>query len=256
MVILSFGGGTNSTALLVELRERGEPVDLIMFADTGGERPETYEYLHNVMNGSGGWLESNSMPQITIVRKAGNGETLEENCLRKNMLPSLAYGFKSCSQKFKIAPQDKFCNNHPEVRAIWNKGETVTKLIGYDADESHRWHGKNFDNEKYTFRAPLVEWNMGRDECIESIRRAGLPLPGKSSCFFCPASRKPEILDLAAKHPALLARALKMEAQAQLITVKGLGRRFAWADFIKSAEDQANLFPPEIDCGCYDGTSA
>jgi len=249
MVLVSYGAGTNSTALLVEMRERGEPVDIILFADTGGERPEVYAYIQTMND----WLESNGMPQIVIVRKGGNGETLEENCLRKNMLPSLAYGFKSCSQKYKIAPQDKFCNNHPDIRAAWARGKTVTKLIGYDADEPHRWLGKNWDTPKYTFRAPLVEWDMGRDECVAAIRRAGLPLPGKSSCFFCPASRKPEILDLAAKHPDLMERALKMEANAQLTTVKGLGRRFAWADLIKSAEDQANLFPPEIDCGCYDG---
>lgn len=249
MVILSFGGGTNSTALLVEMRERGEPVDLILFADTGGERPETYAYIQII----GDWLESNGMPAITIVRKGGNGETLEENCLRKKMLPSLAYGFKSCSQKYKIAPQEKFCNNHAPVRAIWKRGEQVTKLIGYDADESHRWEGKNWDSPRYKYRAPLVEWNMGREECVQSIRRAGLPLPGKSSCFFCPASRKPEILDLAAKHPNLMQRALAMEGNAELTSVKGLGRRFAWADVIKSAADEISLFTPAISCGCYDG---
>lgn len=39
----AFGGGVNSTAMLVEMHKRGIRPDLILFADTGGERPETYE---------------------------------------------------------------------------------------------------------------------------------------------------------------------------------------------------------------------
>jgi serine/threonine protein kinase len=41
------------------------------------------------------------------------------------MLPSLAYGFKSCSQKFKIAPQDKYTNNLPQPKALWKAGDKV-----------------------------------------------------------------------------------------------------------------------------------
>ncbi|MDG9927457.1 MULTISPECIES: hypothetical protein [unclassified Pseudomonas] len=43
-VVVAYGAGTNSTALLVEMVRLGEPVDAILFADTGGERPETYAY--------------------------------------------------------------------------------------------------------------------------------------------------------------------------------------------------------------------
>lgn len=37
MIVASFGGGTNSTAMLIGMWERGENVDLILFADTGGD---------------------------------------------------------------------------------------------------------------------------------------------------------------------------------------------------------------------------
>ena len=36
MNLVSFGGGTNSTAMLIGMFERQIPVDLILFADTGG----------------------------------------------------------------------------------------------------------------------------------------------------------------------------------------------------------------------------
>lgn len=48
--IVSFGGGTNSAALLVGLYQHNISVDLILFADTGAEQPHTYCFLQT-MNG-------------------------------------------------------------------------------------------------------------------------------------------------------------------------------------------------------------
>ena len=45
MNIVSFGGGTNSTAMIIGMYRKKIPVDLILFADTGGERPCTYEHV-------------------------------------------------------------------------------------------------------------------------------------------------------------------------------------------------------------------
>ena len=43
--MVSYGGGANSTALLVGLHQHHIPVDLVLFADTGAEHPHTYAYL-------------------------------------------------------------------------------------------------------------------------------------------------------------------------------------------------------------------
>lgn len=247
--VVSYGAGTNSTAMLVGLHERGERPDVILFADTGGERPETYKHRDTINE----WCASVGFPKIVTVKKEGNLETLEENCLRLNMLPSIAYGFKSCSHKYKIQPQEKWANNDVHCLAVWATGEKIVKLIGYDADENHR--AKIPEDKKYTYRYPLVEWGWGREECVETISRAGLPQPGKSACFFCPSSKPREILELKRTHPDLLQRALTMEANAQLTSVKGLGRSFAWADLIKFNEAQLDMFNhvPDVPCGCYDG---
>ena len=45
MNIVSYGAGINSTAMLIGLHQKGIPIDLILFADPGGEQPYTYEYL-------------------------------------------------------------------------------------------------------------------------------------------------------------------------------------------------------------------
>ena len=248
MMIVSYGGGTNSTALLVGLLERGERPDAILFADTGAELPETY--IHVMMVNE--WCEINGFPRIQTVRKGGRIETLEQNCLRMNMLPSLAYGFKGCSHKYKIEPQEKWANNHDQCKEVWKAGGKVLKLIGYDADEHHR--AKIPEDKKYSYRYPLVEWDWGREECKDAITRAGLPQPGKSACFFCPATKQHEIRKMAQTHPDLIDRALKMESNAELTSVKGLGRSFAWRDLLATKE----MFPDtyhgiEQPCGCYDG---
>ena len=112
ILIVANGGGTNTAAMLIEMWKRGIIPDLNLFADTGAERPEIYWYL--IMFSL--WLVARGMPPTTTVKKVdlhGEVMTLERNCLEQKMLPSLAYGFKSCSQKFKIAPQDKYCNHFP-----------------------------------------------------------------------------------------------------------------------------------------------
>lgn len=50
--VVSFGGGVNSTALLVGLEEREERPNYIVFADTGGERPGTYAHIKKSKDGS------------------------------------------------------------------------------------------------------------------------------------------------------------------------------------------------------------
>ena len=94
--MVSYGGGANSTALLIGLHQHRIPVDLILFADTGAEHPHTYAYLE-VMDR---WLRDHGMPLITRVYKTtrdGKRLTLEDECLQSCSLPSIAYGFKRCS---------------------------------------------------------------------------------------------------------------------------------------------------------------
>jgi hypothetical protein len=248
-VFVAYGGGTNSTAMLIEMVKRGERVDVSCFADTGGERPETYTFVQTFSD----WLVANGYPPITIVRAPTT--TLEADCLRRKALPSVAYGWKTCSQRFKTQPQDKYLNSLDAAKAIWAAGGKVTKLIGYDADEPQR--AKPYSDDKFTVRYPLIEWDMGRDECIETIRAEGLPLPGKSACFFCPNSTPEEVLELDRTHPALLQRALHIEENADLQTIAGLGRRWSWSDLIRQGRAQIPIFPEqEMPCGCYDGSPA
>lgn len=242
MIVCSFGGGVNSTAMLIGMVERGEKCDLILFADTGSEKPHTYEHVLEMSE----WLVEHGMPIIKTIKADTPAQesdgSLEGECLRRNTLPSIAFGFKTCSQKWKRQPIDKFLG-----------GVQRTMLLGFDADEPQR--AKPYEGNRY----PLIEWGWGRDECIAAIDRAGLKQPGKSACFFCPSSKKKEIFELRRMYPDLAARAVAMERNAELTSVKGLGRNFAWGDLYAADDAQTKLFPDspiDIDCGCYDGEAA
>lgn len=149
--------------------------------------------------------------------RAQNGErmTLEDECLRSGTLPSIAYGYKKCSLKHKRGPQDKFCNNHAQCKKAWEQEEKVVKFIGYDAGEEHRRtnaHAYDIQDKKYKYEYPLIDWGWGREECLAAIEKEGLPLPGKSSCFFCPSMKLHEIRTLYHQHRDLYDRAIAIEA--------------------------------------------
>jgi hypothetical protein len=246
MNVICYGGGVNSTAMVLKLFDDQTPIDIILFGDTKAERPDTYKFI-SIFND---YLIKSGLPEIIAVSLKST--TLYDDCIKRKALPSLAYGFKSCSLRFKHEPQDKYLNNNVDARAVWAKGEKVYKYIGFDADEWHRI--KEYESNKYINIYPLVDAEMNRADCKALIRKHGLPLPGKSSCFFCPSMRKSEIIELKKIFPELANKAIELETNAELHTVKGLGRSFAWSELLKS--DQLDMFPDytvEMACECYDG---
>jgi len=269
--ILNYGGGTNSTALAVQAAQRDIPIDIVIFADTGSERPETMDYIEpfdrwcqehlGVPLTVVQWVRARdsytrSSPRRLVARK-GDFLSLHDWCEQNHTLPSKSFGLSGCTVKWKQQPIDHFLRDHPQVVAEHTAGRCVERWIGYDADEPHRAErmiAKNPDGHLWAWRAPLVEWDMGREECLKIITSAGLPLPGKSACWMCPASTLPDIDRLGRDHPGLLQRALLMELDAlssgNVHSVKGLGRRLNWNDYVDTRE---GINPEPISCGCFDG---
>ena len=247
-VVVAYGMGVDSTAMLLGWYARGLPIDAILFADTGSEKPETYAYLPVISE----WLARVGYPAVTVLKRASPraGDTsLYNECVRKSVLPSLAYGGHSCSLKWKVDPQWAWTKRHygwtqprrkrgqvERPAGTFAHGPTITKLIGYDAGPADARRVKNAIGKwppGHLYRYPLIEWGWNREQCIEVIASEGLPVPVKSSCFMCPASKKHEIAWLAENHPLLFQKTLHMERLAiekGLRTVKGNGRNFAWKD--------------------------
>jgi hypothetical protein len=271
MHIASYGGGTNSTALIIKLIKDKRPIDYILFADTGGEKPETYEYIEIFS----AWVQAQGYPGIITlhyITKDGDPLTLEQDLLNQGVLPPPCYGGKSCSEKFKIRVVDKFIRSLPKSTQIWDDGGKVVKYIGFDLGEERRKDSAilyDIVYPKFKKLYPLIDdYRMDRAACVAEIKSAGLPLPGKSSCFFCPNTKKRELQDLLKNHPELYERAVQLERRgmpySQSANVKGLGRDYSWEEhraYLESPliKDQVSMFCESDDedstmpCGCFDG---
>jgi hypothetical protein len=62
---------------------------------------------------------------------------------------------------------------------------------------------------------PLVSQRISRAQCAEIIHQAGLPLPMKSSCFFCPFSSLDRWEWLYRTHPDLYEKARALEENSK-----------------------------------------
>lgn len=228
-IVVAYGAGVDSSAMLVGMYQRSQVPDAILFADTGGERDETYAYLPIIQK----WLAEVGFPPVTVVRNEVKDfkhhppyHSLEENCLTNGTLPSVAFGFqmKSCSLKWKAAPQHKWIKSFGPARDCWALGGKVVRAIGFDAspaDRKRSYAAAGIDDPLYRCIYPLQEWGWDRERCKEEIRTAGLPVPPKSSCFFCPAMKPWEVRELPLEK---LRRIVLMEARAEprLRTIQGL----------------------------------
>jgi 3'-phosphoadenosine 5'-phosphosulfate sulfotransferase (PAPS reductase)/FAD synthetase len=246
-IVVSYGGGVNSTALLCGFIEKNIRPALILFADTGGEHDETLDYVAVFS----AWLVRCGYPPITTVKYDwGPNETLETESLVNGTLPSLAFGFKGCSVKWKRQPMDRY------IKAWTN--EPVVRAVGIHAGEAHR--GRIENTKQFEFWFPLIEWNWWQRDCESIIQRHGHPLPRKSSCWFCPAKTKAEVRKQAIERPDLHARCVEMENNARdaggLHHIKGLGRHWSWETVAKADAAQVKLLPDisfDSPCGCWDG---
>ncbi|MEN0095933.1 MAG: hypothetical protein AAGB30_11160 [Pedobacter sp.] len=227
--MLAYGLGVDSTAVLVELEKRKVRPDAILFADVGNEKQETYEYLPIIQD----WLKKVGFPPVTVVKYIPQNfknwppyYSLGENCLTNGTLPSLAFGFKSCSLKWKVTPQNQWTEKWKPAVDYWYNGGKVRKIIGYDAspkDQKRYATAIGVEDPKYDYWYPLIDWNMDRDACKQSISSVGLPVPPKSACIFCPSTKPAELLEFKKEY---LRYIIAMEARAfpRLEKIEGLWR--------------------------------
>lgn len=229
-VMVAWGGGVDSTAMIIEMVARGEPIDIVLFADTFSERPWTYEAIRVFS----AWLEKRGIEFRRVFYQASKFKNfppylgLLENCLTNGTLPSIAFGFGSCSLKNKVAPQNNFTNTWEPAVTAWAQGLKVIKCIGYDcspADLKRYAEREGYTDDKYEYRYPLREWGWTRVECEARIAQENLGIViKKSACFFCTATKPAELHEY---EPELLRLIVLMEARAKprLTTTEGLWRK-------------------------------
>lgn len=190
MKVLSLGAGVNSVALLVLKAQGKVDFDLAIFADTGAEHPETYQYIEQTIK------PFCAKHSIKLAFCKSKGKDLYEQFWAWKMVPLRRY--RICTDHFKIRVIKKYlCKNYPD--------EQVITLLGFDAGEAKRAK-QNCGNEY-----PLIDLGIDRNGCREIIKEAGLPIPIKSGCYVCPFQKVHAIRWLKRVHPDLYEKAVALE---------------------------------------------
>lgn len=215
MRVISFGGGVQSTAMIV-LAAQGdiEPVDAALFANVGddSEHPASISYVRDVMKP---WAEERGIPvhELKKVRRDGTEETLYGRLTREGSrslpipvrMDNGAPGTRSCTAEFKIRVIGKWLKAHGA-----SADDPAEVCIGISVDEIHRANSKKVEPyERPVY--PLLDLGIDRSRCQSIIAKAGLPVPGKSSCYFCPFHRPTAWRDLAEQRPDLFERSAQLE---------------------------------------------
>lgn len=167
-----FSGGKDSTAMLLRLIEKNIKIDEIVFADTGFEFPELYQYIKKI--------EKHIKRKITILKPDKNlwnkwfyGKiTRGKNKGKIRGMPLYAY---PCwySRESKIKPLQKYMS---DAKIIY---------VGIAYDEMQRC-----GDDPY-IKYPLVDWKWSEQDCVNYLNNKNLLNPlyknyNRLGCYFCP----------------------------------------------------------------------
>lgn len=224
----SFGGGVQSTAALV-LAAQGEiPYRNFLFANVGddSEDPLTLEYVEQyarpyaVAHG----LELATLERVMV--RSGETRTLFGEITREGSKAQKipvrgkngAPGSRACTADYKIAVIGRELK-----RRGANAQHPALVGIGISLDEIHRANTRRrLAHEQLDY--PLLTLGLRRIDCARIIQQAGLPVPPKSSCWFCPFKRAETWHEMRRTRPELFERACQLEEHMQARAAR-LGKR-------------------------------
>ena len=218
MKVISYGGGVQSTAMIV-LATQGKIADVsaALFSNVGddSELPDTIKYVREVITP---WAAERGLPVHELHRTittTGERETLWQRMMN--------YDGEALREPIPVfgsngAPMSRSCTRDHKIRILgrWIREHVPDEelpcdvLIGISMDEIER-AGRGSD-EKWERRCyPLLDLRLTRAHCIEIIKAAGLPVPPKSSCFFCPFHSTDTWAELRRDRPELFEKAAFLE---------------------------------------------
>ncbi len=230
--IVSYGGGINSTALIVFLVKNNFPLDYVVFSDTGDEMPETYEYL-DVMRK---YLKKKRI-SFEIVKNRKK-VSLSDKCLSRRVIPSQVWRW--CTRDFKVVP----------IHAFYRKlNSHIYQYMGIDYGEVHRMKPARVDYVTNLY--PLIDYKINREECVKLIKQARLPIPVKSGCYFCPYNNMERWAEIYQKHPDLYKYSMKIEENGKHAETQRLAPRgYTLRELEKLMKKKKQLPMVEVDSPC------
>ena len=222
--VLSYGGGLDSFAMLVDAIQRNDKPDVCAMVDVGdpndrtvpGEWPSTYRHVEEIVKplcAANGiefvMIDSNTFP----VRDASS---LFAWLWARYQIPMAGPG-RICTVVAKVERFEKW------LAARYGE-QSVEVWVGFEAGEEGR-AAKDPNAGKSTQRRnrfPLIERQLCRCRCEALVRAAGYPVPRKSACVFCPYGSKRDWQTLAAECPEQFAKIAELEARKPATKKNGL----------------------------------
>ncbi len=209
----SNGGGVQSTAALVLSAERRIDFPVHLFANVGddSEHPDTLAYVRDVAIP---YAAQHGIEFVELKRhkRDGSVETLVGRiygAARSIPIPARmsngAPGRRTCTSDFKIRVVAKWLKQHGATAAA----PALTGL-GISLDEFHRARTDS-GIEWQALAYPLIDLRLTRKDCEKIITAAGLPVPPKSSCYFCPFHNRQTWQALKRTRPDLFEKAVAIE---------------------------------------------
>ena len=218
--VLSYGGGTQSTALLIMALEgkiNGVIPDYIIFSDTGWEPVSIYKWVDKV----NAYIKRKYNREI-IFTNGGN--------IRTDLINSVKTGSRVASLPFYTLDDDgkkgmvmRQCTGDYKINPVKKK---VRELLGYEPRQRvkeviHMWKGISTDEiqrvkpiaDKWIeAEHPLIDVvMMNRSNCIAYVEREGLGTPAKSSCIGCPFHDNQTWLEMKRNDPQSFQDACEMD---------------------------------------------
>lgn len=189
--IISLGAGVQSSVMaLMAARGELEPMpECAIFADTGDEPKEVYDWLNFLheqlpfpIHTVRGRFERLS-DEFTHITKSKNG-----NYYQSATPPAHVFGDskdkgmlrRDCTTSYKIRPIQKF------VRGLLKEtgGKKASMWLGISTDEALRMKPSRVGYIENKW--PLIDARMSRSDCFRFMERRGYPKPPRSACVYCP----------------------------------------------------------------------
>ena len=198
--VLNLGAGVQSSALAL-MAAHGEitPMpDFAVFADTGAEPQNVYDWLdwlekqlpYPVYRVSKGNLTDDQLSVKIREKDAKSGAKKGDTYISRS-IPVFGYHKgkrtaaigRKCTSDFKVLPILKEIKKRCNIKR-GQKEITVTQWIGISWDEIQRARPAK---DKWTQHSwPLLTRRITRAKCHEWMKEHGYPEPPRSACYYCP----------------------------------------------------------------------
>lgn len=213
----SFGGGQQSMAVLILAAQGKVDFPLFLFANVGddSEHPDTLTYYRKYAQPYAAKHGIELVELRHIMKRTGRERTL----LQHLQIPD-SRSIDIPVRMANGAPGNRKCTGDFKIKVIGDelarRGATqehpATVGVGISLDEIHRANeNRRLPHERKVF--PLLELGLRRTDCQRIIRAAGLPVPVKSACYFCPFKRPEEWQEQRRSEPVLFAKSCDIERQ-------------------------------------------